>query len=138
MREQKMKKILSAILALCLVLGLPAATAEGNLTFTTGGTAGTYYAYGTVLAQYISNNSDVTVNAVAGNGSADNIDKLDMEVAQLGFVQNDVANDAFNGIRFAQYEGQPVDTFTASAALCFHRFLRLRRVLQRHGLPGCL
>lgn len=112
-----MKKILSAILALCLVLGLSAAAAEGSLTFTTGGTAGTYYAYGTVLAQYISNNSDVTVNAVAGNGSADNIDKLDMEVAQLGFVQNDVANYAFNGIRFAQYEGQPVDTFTAIAAL---------------------
>ena len=112
-----MKKILSAILALCLVLGLSAAAAEGSLTFTTGGTAGTYYAYGTVLAQYISNNSDVTVNAVAGNGSADNIDKLDMEVAQLGFVQNDVANYAYNGIRFAQYEGQPVDTFTAIAAL---------------------
>ena len=112
-----MKKILSAILALCLVLGLSAAAAEGSLTFTTGGTAGTYYAYGTVLAQYISNNSDVTVNAVAGNGSADNIDKLDMEVAQLGFVQNDVANYALNGIRFERYEGKPVTSFCALAAL---------------------
>ncbi len=113
-----MKKLMSALLALCLALTLTgAALADGTLTFTTGGTAGTYYAFGTVLAQYISNNTDVTVNAVAGNGSADNIDKLDMEVAQLGFVQNDVANYAYNGIRFEQYEGQPVDTFTAIAAL---------------------
>ena len=111
-----MKKMLALVLALCLSLSLMgAALAADELTFTTGGTAGTYYAYGNVLAQYVSNNSDVVVTAVAGNGSADNIDKLDMEVAQLGFVQNDVANYAFNGIRI--YDGDPVNSFTAIAAL---------------------
>jgi len=111
-----MKKLLVLVLALCLGLSLTgAALAADELTFTTGGTAGTYYAYGNVLAQYVSNHSDVVVTAVAGNGSADNIDKLDMEVAQLGFVQNDVANYAFNGIRI--YEGDPVNSFTAIAAL---------------------
>ena len=110
-----MKKILSLIVALMLAFSCVAALAE--LTFTTGGTSGVYYAYGNVLAQYITNNSDVTVTAVAGNGSAANIDLLDIGDAQLGFVQSDVASYAYNGIRFDQYEGKPITTFTALAAL---------------------
>ena len=109
-----MKKILSLAIALVLVFSC-AALAE--LTFTTGGTSGTYYAYGNVLAQYITNNSDVAITAVAGNGSAANIDLLDIGDAQLALVQNDVASYAYNGIRFEQFEGQPIDTFTALAAL---------------------
>ena len=107
-----MKKVVSLVIALALVLSCTAALAE--LTFTTGGTSGTYYAFGNVLAQYITNNTDVQVTAVSGNGSADNIDKLDLEDAQLGFVQNDVASYAYNGIRSFD---KPVDTFTAIAAL---------------------
>ncbi len=110
-----MKRFVALVLALALSLTACAAMAE--LTFTTGGSSGTYYAFGNVLAQYITNNSDVAVTAVAGNGSADNIDKLEMEVAQLGFVQSDVANYAYNGIKFEQYNGMPVDCFTAIAAL---------------------
>jgi len=111
-----MKKLIALLLSLALVLAMTSALADG-LTFTTGGTAGTYFAYGTVLANYVSNNSDVSVTAVAGTGSADNIDALDIEDAQLGFVQNDVANYALNGIRFERYEGKPVTSFTALAAL---------------------
>ena len=110
-----MKKIVSMMIALVLVFSCTAALAE--LNFTTGGTAGTYYAFGNVLAQYITSNSDVAVTAVAGNGSAANIDLLDIGDARLGFVQNDVANYAYNGIRFEQYEGNPINTFTALCAL---------------------
>jgi len=109
-----MKKVFALVLALMLLLS---GSALAELTFTTGGTSGTYYAYGNVLAQYLTTNTDVAVTAIAGNGSAANIDLLDLGDAQLGFVQNDVANYAYNGIRFAQYEGMPVDTFTALAAL---------------------
>ena len=108
-----MKKIVSIVIALVLAFSCTAALAE--LTFTTGGTSGTYYAFGNVLAQYITNNSDVAVTAIAGNGSAANIDLLDIGDAQLGFVQNDVANYAYNGIRI--YDGKPVTSFTAIAAL---------------------
>ena len=113
-----MKKLIAVILSLVLVMSLGAvALASDNLTFTTGGTAGTYFAYGTVLATYISNNSGLSVTAVAGTGSADNIDAIDIGDAQLGFVQNDVANYAYNGIRFQRYEGQAVKSFRAIAAL---------------------
>ena len=111
-----MKKLIALVLGLMMVFTTAAALAD-DLTFTTGGTAGTYYAYGNVLAQYVAGNSDVAMTAVAGNGSADNIDKLDMEVAQLGFVQNDVAYYAYNGIRFERYEGQPINVFRAIASL---------------------
>lgn len=110
-----MKKILSVLIALVLVFSCASALAE--LKFTTGGTSGTYYAFGGVLAQYITDNTDVDVTAVSGEGSAANIDMLDMGFAQLGFVQSDVAYYAFNGIRFEQYEGAPITSFTALAAL---------------------
>ena len=110
-----MKKTLAILLALVMMLGCASAMAE--LTFTTGGTSGTYYAFGGVLAQYVTDNSDVAVTAVAGEGSAANIDMLDMSFAQLGFVQSDVAYYAMNGIRFEQYEGAPITSFKALAAL---------------------
>ena len=110
-----MKKTLAILIALVMVFACASAMAE--LTFTTGGTSGTYYAFGGVLAQYVTDNSDVAVTAVAGEGSAANIDMLDMSFAQLGFVQSDVAYYAMNGIRFEQYEGAPITSFKAIAAL---------------------
>ena len=108
-----MKKLVALLLALVLTFSCSAALAE--LTFTTGGTSGTYYAFGGVLAQYITDHSDVAVTAVAGEGSAANIDMLDMGFAQLGCVQSDVAYYAYNGIRL--YDGEPINSFTALAAL---------------------
>lgn len=110
-----MRKTLAIFVSVILMAVCASGLAE--LTFTTGGTAGTYYAFGNVLAQYVTSNSNVAMTAIAGNGSAANIDLLDLGDAQLGFVQNDVANYAYNGIRFSQYEGNPVDSFMALAAL---------------------
>ena len=45
-----MKKLLALLLSLMMVFAAASALADG-LTFTTGGTAGTYYGYGNVLAQ---------------------------------------------------------------------------------------
>ena len=110
-----MKKTLAILLALVMTIACASAMAE--LTFTTGGPSGTYYAFGGVLAQYVSDHTDVAITAVAGEGSAANIDMLNMHFAQLGFVQSDVAYYAYNGIRFEQYEGSPITSFTALAAL---------------------
>ena len=109
-----MKKLIAVLLTLMLVGTAFGALADG-LTFTTGGTSGTYYAFGNVLAQYITNNSDVAVTAVAGNGSAANIDLLDLGDAQLALVQNDVASYAYNGLN--NYEDGAITSFTALAAL---------------------
>ena len=108
-----MKKTLAILIALIMVFTCASALAEFELT--TGGPAGTYYGYSNVLAQYITNNTDVAITAVTSNGSADNIDRLDLNLSQLGTVQNDVAFYAYNGIRV--FEGAPVTSFTALAAL---------------------
>ena len=109
-----MKKTLAILIALVMVFTCASAMAE--LTFTTGGPTGTYYAFGSVLANYITNNANLPVTAVVGNGSADNIDQLDLGDAQLALVQNDVANYAYNGIRIYEDSGA-VTSFTALAAL---------------------
>ena len=108
-----MKKILSLVIALILALSCVAALAE--LTFGTGGEAGTYYGYGTVLAQYISDNTDAKITVVSSGGSAANIDDLEANTRQLGFVQNDVAYYAVNGIRL--FDGAPVENISALAAM---------------------
>ena len=104
-----MKKILALVLALCLILALGAvacaddavAPKDGGskLTFTTGGEAGTYYGFGSVLAQKVSEVTSTSVTAITSGGSAANIDALDVGDAQLGFSQSDVLAYAYEGTR---------------------------------------
>ena len=86
------------------------------LSFGTGGDTGTYYGFGSVLAQAITTNGNGTkVTAVVSNGSQDNIEQMQMNVAQLGFVQSDVMSYAYNGERL--FEGFPYADFSTVAAL---------------------
>ena len=129
-----MKKILALLMALVMALGLVGCgvgdttetttdtsgdsvqTASGTeLKFSTGGDQGTYYGFGTVLAQYVTSNSDTKVTAVVSNGSQDNVEQMDMNTAQLVFVQSDVMSYAYNGERL--FEGVPVTNFSTVAAL---------------------
>ena len=111
-----MKKLLSIALALCMIFALCAtsASAASDLIFTTGGEAGTYYAFGSVLAQYVSNNSDVSVTAVTGNGSQSNVEDLDAGDVQLAFCQSDVMSYAYAGTNLFD---AAVDSFSTVAAL---------------------
>ena len=113
-----MKKKISAILALVLVMSIMLCGCGGSeeLTFTTGGASGTYYAYGNTLAQYITNNTDLSVTAVVGNGSKANLELMNIGDAQLGFVQNDVASYAYYGTNIFA-ESDPITCFRAVAAL---------------------
>ena len=87
-----------------------------ELKFRTGGDQGTYYGFGSVLAQAITTNGNGTkVTAVVSNGSQDNIEQMDLNTAQLGFVQSDVMSYAYNGERL--FEGYPVTDFSTVAAL---------------------
>ena len=87
-----------------------------ELTFTTGGSSGTYYGFGSVLAGQISGTTDSKFTAVEGAGSQGNIELMDMEGAQLGFVQSDVMAYAYDGTNlFADFGA--VDCFSTVAAL---------------------
>ena len=85
-----------------------------DLTFGTGGESGTYYAFGGVLATFVSGNKDFTVTAVTSGGSKANIEDLMAGDVQLGFAQSDVLSYAYNGERLFD---TPVKGFSIVASL---------------------
>ncbi len=120
-----MKKVIALLLALVMVFALCACGSSDSsdssakseeLTFTTGGESGTYYAFGSVLAQYVSSNSDLSVTAITGNGSKANVEDLDAGDVQLGFCQSDVMSYAYDGTNLFADAGA-VDSFSIAAAL---------------------
>ena len=89
--------------------------AAGALRFVTGGESGTYYAFGSVIAQHCTNNTNVAVTALVGNGSQSNVLELEDKNAELAFCQSDVMAYAYDGTNL--FEGMPVTCFSTVAAL---------------------
>ncbi|WP_019171448.1 TAXI family TRAP transporter solute-binding subunit [Pseudaminobacter salicylatoxidans] len=76
----------------------------------TGGTAGTYYPVGGLIANAISATGssgvkDLVATAVASNGSVANISAIQSGAGEAGFTQSDVAYWAHSGTGL--YEGKP-------------------------------
>ena len=112
-----MKRIFAVLLALAMVASL-AACGGGTTTMTmgTGSPTGTYYAYGGIISQYITNNAGVTANHVSTGGSKDNIQGIDRGDYQLGTVQSDVMHYAWNGTRSFETDGK-IESFRTVAGL---------------------
>lgn len=82
----------------------------------TGGTSGTYYAFGGVLAQYMTDNTDYRVTAVSTAASKANIQSIGDGDYQIGFTQSDVMNYAWDGSRSFETDG-PCRDFRVLGAL---------------------
>lgn len=111
-----MKKIITLALALCMIFALCACGGAANansLTFTTGGEAGTYYAFGGVLGSFVSGKTDLDITVVSSGGSKANIEDLAADNAQLGFSQSDVMSYAYAGDRL--FEAAVTDFSVVSA-----------------------
>lgn len=122
-----MKRIIAMLLAVMMVFALCACSNGGDnggtdakddgkvsLDFVTGGEQGTYYAFGTVLAQQVSDKTSTTVTAVVSKGSQANVEDIHAGAAQLGFVQSDVMSYAYNGEKLFT---DKIDDFSVVAAL---------------------
>ena len=104
-----MKKIISIALIFALALTLVACggtASASKMTMGTGGTAGTYYAFGGVLGQYIKNHAGIDVTVVSTDGSKANIQGIDAGDYQLATVQSDVMAYAWDGARSFENEGK--------------------------------
>ena len=77
-----------------------------ELRFLTGGESGTYYAFGTVIAQHATNNIGTKVTALVGAGSQSNIRRLADKEAELAFCQCDVLAYAYTGTALFEKEGK--------------------------------
>ncbi len=95
--------------------GVARAQAKEFFRIGTGGTAGTYYPVGGLIANAISSPT-VDASAVATNGSVANVNGIVGGSMESGFSQSDVATWAYTGT--GVYEGRPkVDTLRAIANL---------------------
>ena len=95
--------------------GGSATPAADSLRFVTGGESGTYYAFGTVLANYAANTEGLDITALAGNGSQANVQALQDGDAELAFCQSDVLAYAYEGTNL--FEGAAYTDFSVVAAL---------------------
>ena len=97
----------TAALALVLAGGLAAGAAQAQQIFRigTGGTAGTYYPVGGMIANAVSQPGKLVVTAQASNGSLAHVTGIASGAIESGFSQADVANWAFTGK--GVFEGKP-------------------------------
>jgi TRAP transporter TAXI family solute receptor len=86
------------------------------MTMGTGGTTGTYYAYGSVLGQYFKTKANVDTTVVSTDGSKANIQGIDAGDYQLATVQSDVMAYAWAGTQSFAEDGA-VQSFRVIAGL---------------------
>ena len=114
MKNKKQRKVLCVILAMSLFI--LSGCGGQRLMMGTGGTSGTYYAFGGVLAQYMKNHTDYSVTAVSTAASKANIQSIGDGDYQIGFTQSDVMNYAWDGSRSFETDG-PCRDFRVMGAL---------------------
>ena len=116
-----MKKFFALILTLIMALSLVACGNSGEeepvrMRFVTGGSSGTYFAFGGNIAQHATNNAGIEVLALEGSGSKANCQDLQAGNAELAFCQSDVMAYAYEGTNLFATEGK-IDNFSTVAAL---------------------
>ena len=111
-----MKKWIVLLMALAMMTVSFGAFADEYLVFTTGGTTGTYYAFGGEIAALLTSKIDgLEVTAQASGGSKANILAITQGEAELGWTQNDVMSYAYQGTE--DFNNQKVETFAAIGAV---------------------
>lgn len=114
-----MKKRLFGLFT-CMILIISLLALNGceskRMMMGTGGTSGTYYAFGGVLAQYMTDYTDYRVTAVSTAASKANIQSIGDGDYQMGFTQSDVMNYAWDGSRSFETDG-PCRDFRVLGAL---------------------
>jgi uncharacterized protein len=101
------RHLLSALLAATVLAASATASAQTFFRINTGGTAGTYYPIGGLIANAISQPTvpNLVATAVASSGSLANVNAIQGGGAESGFSQADVAFWAYTGT--GVYEGKP-------------------------------
>lgn len=97
-------KLLAALALSASVLTAPA-SAQQFFRIGTGGTAGTYYPVGGMIANAVSQNTKIVATAQASNGSVGNVNGIAGGAMEAGFSQSDVATWAQTGTGI--WEGKP-------------------------------
>ncbi len=103
MQRSRFKLLLSAVAA--LAFAATSAHAQQFFRIGTGGTAGTYYPVGGMIANAVSQPGKIVVTAQASSGSVANVNGITGGAMESGFSQADIATWAQKGTGL--YEGKP-------------------------------
>ncbi|MBP6440857.1 MAG: TAXI family TRAP transporter solute-binding subunit, partial [Caldilineaceae bacterium] len=99
----RIQPIAAFLLAAALFAGQ--ACAQQYLRIGTGGTAGTYYPIGVLMASVVSQPDRIVATAQSSNGSLGNVISITSGSLESGFSQADVASWAYHGSGI--FEGKP-------------------------------
>ena len=114
MRKRMRRAVTAVLIAVCMLV--LSGCGGQRMMMGTGGTAGTYYAFGGVLAQYMKNYSGYSVTAVSTAASKANIQSIGDGDYQMGFTQSDVMVYAWEGTKSFETDG-PSRDFRVMGAL---------------------
>ncbi|MEA1936281.1 MAG: TAXI family TRAP transporter solute-binding subunit [Thermodesulfobacteriota bacterium] len=115
-KNRYLSLFVTVALALTMVFAGTSFAGKKFFAIATGGTGGTYYPLGGVLAQALSNKvPDIIVTAQSGNASVANCNLIREHQIESAFVQNNVAFSAYTGT--AQFEGNPIKNLRGIASL---------------------
>lgn len=92
-------------------------TVKGDFIMATGGTSGTYYAFGGVICQVLNAATGSNITANSTGASVENVRLLESGDADLAIVQTDIQAYAVGGTTLETFNGQPVDNVKAIASL---------------------
>lgn len=115
MRLVRTKKLPGLLLAAVLALAAAGCGQKsGEIRFGTGGTGGTYYAYGSVVGEVLGTEK-MTFDVKATAGSSANLRLLSEDYVRLAFAQTDQITDAWNGT--GAFDGKALTGYKAVASL---------------------
>ena len=97
-----MKKLITLLLSVVMLLGVTSMTACGGteqITIYTGGTGGTYYAFTNGLQTQLAKKTGYTYTVVGDTGgSVANLKAMNAGDCKMAIVQNDTMVNAYNGL----------------------------------------
>jgi TRAP transporter TAXI family solute receptor len=115
-KKKRLLAVLSVLFVLTLVFAGTSFAQKKFFAIATGGTGGTYYPLGGLLAQALTERvPDVVVTGQAGNASVANCNLIKDHQIESAFVQNNVAFSAYEGKD--QFAGKPVKNLRGIASL---------------------
>jgi len=110
-----MKKFIFTVLVLVLIFGIAACSKNEQVRMATGGSTGTYYAFGSAVGQILGEKTGISITVQSTGASKANIQLIDAGEVELAIVQNDVMDYAWRGVDL--FNGEKITGFASMAGL---------------------
>jgi TRAP transporter TAXI family solute receptor len=111
----KKRTLIAAVLFIALAGISFSAGKKENVRLATGGSAGTYYAFGSAVAQILNEKTGIGITVQSTGASKANIQLIDAGEVEIAIVQNDVMDYAWRGVDL--FTGEKTTSFASMAGV---------------------